>query len=201
MVSKTSICNLGLSHLAVGREINNLETETTAEAQAMRRVYDTCLQVVLRDFDWPFATKFAALALIEEDPTSEWAYSYQYPADCLNFRRILSGIRNESNDTSVPYRLAYGDDGQIILTDKDEAECEYTILVEDPSKYPPDFVMAFSFLLAGTAGVRITAGDPNKLSDRAMQMYSYLIKKAQGNSRNEERKEPSPDAEMIRVRG
>src|SRR5665648_440114 len=98
MSSATEICNMALGHLASGKEIANLETERSAEAIACRRFFDSARDAVLRDFSWPFATKIKALSLIEEDPNSEWAYSYRYPTDCLNFRRILSGTRTDTRD-------------------------------------------------------------------------------------------------------
>lgn len=87
MSSSTEISNMALSHLAISREIAALDTERSQEAQACRRFYETVRKTVLRDYPWPFATKFATLALVEDDPNSEWDFSYRYPSDCLNARR------------------------------------------------------------------------------------------------------------------
>src|SRR5688572_11149621 len=111
MASETEIANLALSHLGVGKEIANLETERSQEAVACRRFYDTARDATLRDFSWPFATKIAVLGLIEADPNDEWDYSYRYPSDCLQLRRILSGVRNDTRDSRVPFKLAHDDSG------------------------------------------------------------------------------------------
>ena len=92
MASKTEIGNLALSHIGIGKEVANIETEQSAEASALRRVYDTALRKTLRDFNWPFARVIADLGLIEEDPTDEWDFSYRVPSDCVSFRRIPSGV-------------------------------------------------------------------------------------------------------------
>ena len=200
MASKTEIANLALSHLAVDKEIANLETESSKEASSARRFYDTARDMILRDFSWPFATKIAALSLIEEEPNTEWAFSYRYPTDCLYLRRILSGVRNDSRDTRAPYREAQDDAGIIIFTDEDDAQAEYTVKTDNPQIYPPDFTLAFSYLLASLMAPRVTAGDPYKLGQRALAMYQAMKAKAENTARNEEQAEEEPDSEFIRAR-
>ena len=90
MASKTEICNLAISHLGVGKEIANFETERSEVAAACRRYYDIALQTMLTEFDWGFATRYVTLGLEEIEPNSEWRYSYRYPHDCLKVRRIIS---------------------------------------------------------------------------------------------------------------
>jgi len=61
MSSKTEISNMALSHLGVGYEIQNIETEQSQEATACRRYYDIALQTTLTDYPWPFAIVTSAL--------------------------------------------------------------------------------------------------------------------------------------------
>lgn len=198
--SKTEIANISLAHLGVGKEIANLDTENSAEANTMRRFYDTARDEVLRDFNWSFTTKFATLAEVEEDPTDEWSYSYRYPSDCLKLRRILSGTRNDSRQSRVPYKVAQDSEGLLLYTDMEDAEIEYTVRVEDTSLYPADFTMAFSYKLAFYAAPRLAAGDPFGLGQRCMQLYGMSLAKAANTSLNEEQVEEEPDAQWIRAR-
>lgn len=200
MASKVGIVNLALGHLAVGKEIANLETEKSEEARAGRRFYDVALKVVLRDFPWPFATRITALALVEEEPNTEWGYSYRYPSDCLYFRRILSGLRNDSRQSRAPYRVARDASGLLIFTDQQDAEAEYTILANAPQFYPPDFELALSYYLASLMAPHVTGGDHFKLGERALQLYSLHLSTAQSNAGNEEQAEEEPEAESIRAR-
>jgi hypothetical protein len=200
MASDTEICNLALTHIGVGAEIANLATDKGQEAQACRRVYDTCLKKALRDFEWPFASKVLALALVTADPTSEWSFSYQYPTDCLHFRKILSGKRNDSRQSRIPYKFSYGDSGQVIFTDKSNAEGEYTVYVSDPARFPPDFQMALSLLIGAYISPRLTKGDPFKVGDRCLKLYEYEISRAKATAVNEEQGEEEPDSEFIRGR-
>jgi len=200
MASATEICNLAISHIGSTKRISNIDTEQSTEAALFRVFYSTTLDLVLRDYRWPFASKIEALALISEDPNTEWRYSYSYPTDCVEIRRILSGVRNDSRDTRSPYKLAHSSAGRIIFSDVDEAECEYTLRVTDPQLFPPDFILALSFRLAAYIAPALTAGDPFKLGERAMRMYQMEISKATATSFNEEQPEQLPDSEFIRAR-
>lgn len=200
MASKTQICNLAISHIGVGKEIANVDTDKGDEASACRRYYETCRDVALRDFPWPFATVVESLALIEEDPNDEWAYSYRYPTDCILFRRILSGIRNDSRQTRVPFRIINDSSGRLIYCDAEDAVAEYTKKETNPDLYTPDFYLALSFLIAAHIAPRLTAGDPFKLGDRAARMYEIQISRAKAMAKNEEQVEEDPESEFIRGR-
>lgn len=200
MADKTGICNMSISHLAVSKEIANVETERSAEASACRRFYQPALDEALRDFPNPYLTVIEPLALVEEDPNDEWAYSYRYPSDCSKAIRILSGIRNDSPDTRVPYRIIKDDQGALILTDKEDAELEYVQESTDPNVWAADFVMAFSLLLAFYIAPRVTAGDPFKLGERAYRAYILSIAKSRANAVGEQQDEPPPESDSIRAR-
>lgn len=200
MATKTEIANLALSHLGVGKEISNLDTDSSSEGSVCRRFYDTCLEATLRDFPWPFATKIAALGLVEEDPNDEWGYSYRYPSDCLKLRRILSGLRTDTNDTRSPYKVSRDSAGLLIFSDQEDAELEYTLLNLDPEQYPADFVLALSFRMAHYIAPTVTSGDPFGLGQRAMQMYEYEISRAARTGINEEQPDIEPRSELERVR-
>jgi hypothetical protein len=198
--SKTDIANMAISHLGVGKEIGNLDTENSQEANSCRRFYDTAREAVLRDAPWPFATTRRALALIATDPNDEWNYSYRYPSDCLFLRRILSGVRNDSRQSRAPYKLERDAAGQILFTDVQDAVAEYTIREEDVVRFPPDFSIALSYRLAVYVAPRLTAGDPFKLGVNAMNMYRIEIAQVRASAFDEEQPEEPPESEFIRAR-
>ena len=200
MATKTEIANLALSNLGVGREIANIETENSQEANACRRFYDQARETTLRDFNWPFATKEVALGLVASNPTEEWTYSYRYPSDCLKLRRIFSGLRNDTRQSRVPYKIVRDDTGKLIYTDQISASMEYTINETDASRFDQDFVMALSFRLAAYMAPRLTSGDPFKMGERAYKLYVYEITKAQASAANEIQDEEKPQAEWINDR-
>lgn len=200
--SKEDICNLALSHVASGEEIQNLDTDKGQEAQACRRFYDLCIQGTLRDFpSWPFATRITSLALVTTQPNQEWSYSYRYPSDCLFAKRILSGLRMDTEGSRIPYRLIGDNAGQLILCGIDSAQFEYTAYVDDPTLYPPDFILASSLRLAIYIAPRLTAGDQFKLRATAVQLYTAELERAKVNAANEMQSDLNPQSEFIRARG
>lgn len=200
MASATEICNLALSHLGVAKEIANLETERSPEAAACRRFYDLAIKAIFRDFPWPFATQIQALALVETSPNSEWGYSYRMPSDCASFRRILSGQRVDTPETRVPYRVIQDSAGQLILSDQPNVVGEYTIFIDDPARFPSDFVLAAALRLAALIAPRVTAGDQFKLGQQAFQAYLYFMSVAKTSALHEEQPDASPLSEFTRAR-
>lgn len=200
MTSKVAICNMALSHLGNAVEIADLDTEPSAEASACRRFFDETVDAVLRDFDWGFARLYQPLALVTENPNTEWRYEYQLPSDCVRFRKILSGLRNETRQSRVPFELNNGASGATIFTDQAEAVGKYTRRITDTERFPVDFVLAVSFRLAHYIAPRVTGGDPFQLSNRALQLYQAEIAKAQAASEHEQQPDEEPDSQFGRFR-
>lgn len=215
-ITAENICNMALGHLKIGKEISDLsdDGDRSAEASACRLYYDTCRQIVMSDFKWPFATSQVALALVEEDPFpvvttdddgnetswSEWAFSYRYPADASSIVRLLSGVRNESRSDRIPYRIMRDADGKLILTDLEDAYCEFIVNEDTEDRFDAGFAMALSLKLAIYIAPRLTGGDPFKLRDACIKLYQVELSSAQASALNEEQMEEDPEAESIRAR-
>lgn len=105
--SLEAICNLALSHLGIAKTVTVLATDATPESIACNQFMEQVIDEVLRDFPWPFATSYATLLLVEEDPTVEWDYSYRLPSDCRFVRRIVQddSSRNETRQSRAPFRI------------------------------------------------------------------------------------------------
>jgi hypothetical protein len=202
-------------HIGNSKTIANVETEVSKEAAACRIFYDDVLEEILKARHWPFAKKFATLALVEEDPTVEWKYAYRYPSDCLEVRRIIDDSVSSSNldelggdrstpertgDYHEPYVIGQDDSGLLIYTNKDTAQIEYTIRVESIVRWPSDFKMALSFLLGFYVAPVLTGGDPFKMGARCFEMYKMKLEDAGANAGNEEQQKANPDSEFIRTR-
>jgi hypothetical protein len=191
---------MALSHLGSGTEIEVLQNEKSQEAKACRRFYLPALKLTLRAFRWPFAKRFVTLGLVAEKPTSEWMYSYRYPSDCLDFRRILSGSRTDTQDTKVPYLLAGDAAGSLIFTDLIQAQCEYSALVTNTLRFPPDFDMALSYRVASLIAPRLVQGDFPKKVEALLALYQREIDIAVEGAANEEAPDIEPDSEFVRCR-
>jgi len=199
-MTSTEICNLAVFHLGTGKEIANVETENSQEANACRRYYEVARDEMLRDYPWPFASTTVALGLVEADPNDEWGYSYRYPANCVRIRRILGGERNENRQEREPYKIGRDGTGSLIYTDMDDAEIEYTYRETDTGRYPSDFCMALAYRIAGYIAPRLSGGDPLRLGQLMERMFDMSITKAQKNASNEQQEEEEPESEFARAR-
>jgi len=207
MSTNTEISNLAISFLGIGHEIQDLDTDRSQEAAICRTWFDVALESTQSDFLWPFTTKYASLQLIENAPMSEfadsfqeWQYSYQYPSDCISFRKILSGTRNDNRQSRIPFEIIASDTGMQIYTDMQFAIGKYSKKVTENQVFSPQFVIALAMRLAGYVAPGITGGDPFKKGDTAMKMYQMEGSKAESNFINQNQDEEVPDSEFIRAR-
>jgi hypothetical protein len=198
MQINTDMCNMALAHISDSIELADAETDRTKAGRTCRQFYPNALEECIRDFPWPKFTVTEALALIE-NPSTEWTYAYRRPAKCMFFRRILSGDRNDSS-SYVAYDVVRDDAGEIILTDQQYAIGEWSVLIDDPTKWDADFRMAFTLLLASYIAPKVTGGDKFKLGDKALQKYSAWISKARNNARNEIKRDRTLESGFTRAR-
>lgn len=199
METLTEICNLTLGHLGASKSVANAETENSAEANTFRRFYEPVRDATLKDFNWPFATNTAELGLVVENPTIEWDYAYQYPSDCINMQRIVSGNRNETVDDMIKYKIARFSGQKVIFTDEPNATAQYTMKITDPQEFPADFVLALSLHLAFMMGPHIAKSD-TRLVESAERKYVNYISMAKAQALNEERPDSPPEASYILAR-
>lgn len=199
MASIVEICNMAISHLGTGKEISVI-TESSEEANACNRFYETARDGVIEDYPWPFARTFATLNLIEEDPTDEWSYAYRYPTDCLRINRIQNERSFETRQSRVDYIIGSDASGRIIYTNKESAKIEYTRKIETVTLQSASFNLALSFRLAMFVAPRLTKGDPTKIKADMQQMYMAELDKVRANAINEEQYNEEVDSALIRAR-
>lgn len=200
MSAVIDICNLALRHITVGKTIASL-TERSAEAIACNALYPQVRDETLRDFEWPFATAVESLALVGTSMAPGWAFTYQYPADCIRIRQLTNPILcGHRLPLDIAYRLRTSGTDTLIDTNLEEASAEYTVRADDPSRYPPDFVQTVALLLASYLAPSITGGDPGKLGARALQLYQWRVAGALTNAANEERRGESRYSDLLSTR-
>ncbi len=195
MASEVEIGNLALGYVGVAHEISSL-TEGSTEAEQVNRFYAATRDQVLRDFPWPFARRYVALALVEEDPNDDWAYSYRYPTDCVRALRLVDGHRIQT--TRIPWEIASDDTGRLIYTDQDDAVLRYIKRIEDPEQFDPSFVEALAWRLGSKLAIPLSRS--TKERDYAFERYRVEISVAKANAANEGEVDDDPEPESIRAR-
>ena len=196
-ISKTFIARLALSALGNKSRIENVDTENSVEAKECKLWYDFAREEALEAFDWSFARKRATLAEHSVDPPEEWAYRYQYPADCLAMRFI----ENPAGPTAdpVPYIVEDASDGTpSILANLDSAVAVYTFNQQNTTRFSRHFCRTMAYFLARDIAIALTG--KRTLRDDMVAAAATMIVGASAQNSNE-RQDPKPrDAEYIRAR-
>lgn len=175
MASAVDIANIALSHLGADAVVTSLSPpDGSVESGHCARFLPIARQAALATHAWSFAARRVALAELSNDST-EWAYKYQVPSDCLRARKILA-----LDDSDDPERngAIFDKFNDALYTNQPEATLIYTVDVTDTTKYPGDFVSALGALLAsylagplikGTDGLRIGQALMEKAMDALRQ--------------------------------
>lgn len=202
MASKAEIVNRAASRVGVSQLVQDVDSETTPLANQAKLHYEPTLQRLLRAYDWPFATRCLALALVSEAPTLDWAFAYRYPADCLKARRLVTGMRPAARALPPPaWQIASDASGRLIFTDQPEAVLEYTRRVDDPVQLDPLFAEAFRLALALEFGPALAKGTFGaSLRQQIEREFDLAWSAAQAAAANEEQTDPAPESEFIRAR-
>lgn len=183
-ISAVTICNMALSNIGTRSNIESLD-EASAEAAQCKLWYDYARKQSLEAFDWNFARKRITLALDSEDADGiDWAYRYQYPADCLRARRIINP--NGYTDDAVPFDVEISTDGQrkTIVTNLQDASLIYTFNQTREDFFEPLFVKALSHLLGSYVAYPLTTKE--QVMSTQYQLYQQMLGFASMTNANEQ---------------
>jgi hypothetical protein len=208
--SLTDIAQLALIHCGVSKQIQNVITERSLEAQACRGVQDIARQTTLRATPWLFAKKFASPALVAgPNPmaTVEWMYAYQLPPDALRMIRFVSTrLNNDTRQSRIPYTEVGSSSGILVYSNwpgnfnNVPVTIQYTYDNQDLPLWSSDFVLAMSYYMAYLIAPVLTAGDPYQLQARLMAAHIQAYTKASDSNANEEQRPEEPQSEFVRAR-
>lgn len=131
-------CNLALSRVGVSQQVTDLSVdedgipaENSQEAVQLRLHYSEAIRATLRDFPWPFATKYAELTLLEGTVNApvngDWTFAYRQPGDSVFDRRIVTERNGAIDPTPPPFGHGVDEDGGVIYANEPDAELEYTV--------------------------------------------------------------------------
>jgi hypothetical protein len=128
VASTTRVVNEALLEIGSTKVLTNYCTQGTIEAQVARILYEPSVRATLHAFPWPFATKYAVLALAATQPTDQdWAFSYRQPIDCIFERRIVVDRGPGVDPKGPPFELSSDASGGLIFTNEPNAVLEYTM--------------------------------------------------------------------------
>lgn len=169
MSSEVDICNLALAHLGDSATVASISpAESTAQAAHCARFYPIARDRLLALHPWGFATRRAALALLEsEAATTPWSYTYAAPNQLLTMLAVLADDATEDGESQPFERETKADGTEVVLTNQEDAVGRYTVLVTDTTKFSPLFVDCLAWLLASDLAGPIVKGDAGTAAARA----------------------------------
>ena len=178
------ICNKALSRLGIRQRITTLATDAAngmAEAVACNDWYATARDLVLADFDWPFARVKADLsAATGEAAWDGWAYIHVLPSSPVLVSPLFllpKGVppRKLTSSMREPFQIVKSsqNDSMIVLSDQPTPTLYYTAQITDTTKFAVDFEDAVVWRLAMEICVPLNAD--MKKGDYARQRYEKSV--------------------------
>lgn len=197
MVDRVEICNMSAGQVKAGT-ISTFE-ELSVLAQYCRTYYVIARQEALAAYNWSFARRRYDLALLEENPTSQWLFRYGYP-ECIKVREIeYYGAVKPA--TPIPFEVELDSTGQVktILTNEKDAKAICTVDVENEALFSFEFVVMFMWKLASYLAIPMGAGaDEMK---RCLTIFNSKKGESEASDANEGQDVTEPDGEFITSRG
>lgn len=148
--SKTGLCNLAVSHLGSGIQINSIDTPKTKPESTCAIWYDVTRRKLLKLVMPNFALQRRIVGQLATDPAFGWGYAYEYPSDCLKLLGI-GEVQHKQNDYAIETISIGNAKRKAILTNKvfDEG-MKIRILadVTDVNAMDDEFKILFSLYLA-----------------------------------------------------
>ncbi len=194
--SVTGIANLALNRSGVTAWIDNIEGPSF-EAQAVKRIWQHCVDDTLTSFRWPFATMRARLTEIETgEESATYAYSWALPEDFLQALEVIQvGYPNPRERDRPEYHIEYWQQQRVLLSNHSDLELIYIGRVEDPNLFDPAFVETLAWRMARELALSL-ANSP-KLSAHAEQRFWLSLDQAKGRVGGQHQAPPVPDPEWI----
>ena len=202
MSSEIDICNLALARLGDEATVASIDPpEGSAQAEQCARFYSIARDTLLEMHDWRFSVKRVMLALSAASDTWEWAYAYAVPANYLRLLKVLPQTGSAQDDTESFDQMVDADDGQVILTNCEEASLIYTTRVTDTTRFSPLFVDALGWLLASYLAGPIIKGDAGKAESKAcLAHFGMTLAQAKISDANQRKIEPTHSPSWMAVR-
>jgi len=218
MSSKVQIANLALQQLGMN-PISALTDNQNPTVRAINHAFDPTRDALFGEHRWPFATTIGVLAeltttevendggfLVEgflstpflsvgrtPDPDSlvaGWLYVYAYPSKAATVWAVFNEATAEEKDTQeFDTVFLPGPNKRAIVSNLEEAYCEYTYKVQDTSIWSSTFIVAFSFRLAAMMAHTLL-GDVQK-GLKLMEISNAYVNEAKRVSWSEKVKKPS----------
>ena len=195
MASNVQIAKLALQHIGDRWDITALD-DASPEAEQVSLIFDDTRDALLRAHPWGFAKKFTSPAALSGTVPGNWDYMYTYMTDALTVRGIIDPTKE---NLTIKFEVARNSSGaKVILTNQEDPEFVYTQAITDPNEFDPQFVLAFSYMLASRLAIPLT-GD-GSIAQAMLQQALISVGAAEETDSNEGVEPDKPEASWITAR-
>lgn len=193
---RLEIYNMALGF--VGTRSIGSPNEKTPEAIQCELYWNSARRSTLRDYPYRFAVRRMLLPEKEMPAVyeKEWGHAYSLPDTVLKVVRVHDGHRRGLN--KVPYVIQSGNEGELLLTDVEQAIVDAVVDVEDIQQWDDSFVAAMARKLACLICVPLCKGE-SKLNGLT-QLYQASVPIAEGADISESY-DRKPDDAWLKARG
>ena len=152
---------------------------------------------MLRAHPWGFAKAYESPAALTGTVPANWDYMFTYLTDAVRIRGVVDP-QTDREDT-IRFEVARNSAGnKVILTNAASPEFIYTKRITDPNDFDPEFIIAFSYMLASRLVMPLT-GDPELMTPFLQQAYA-VTSQAEETDSNELIEADKADAGWITAR-
>jgi len=144
-LSGIALCSRAL--LKIGGDTIISFDEGTAEAEIAANLYPTARDALLSAHPWSFARAQARLARLTAEPTADFAFAFQLPADLLRAVSAGGPDRGRGLCFRVAERRLHADAPEVVLT---------YVFRPDEADFPPFFDQALIARLAAEFCIPLT---------------------------------------------
>ena len=192
------VAGMALGHVGSSASIADLATERSPEADQCRKFLTPAILATLESFDWPEATSYVTLALVEETPNGDWDFSYRYPSGMVKVRRIVTEL-GRLDPNPPPFRVGLDAQGLLVYTNEAEVVVECTADISARlSIFPALLVDAVSWKLAEYIAPALSR--VKGIMDVVKGGYLMSLDRARVKAAQEQQQEREPEADHIRAR-
>lgn len=193
------IIQMALAEVGETTTVASLTSPVTKAEKLAVLFYERTRDLVLRRVAPRFATRRAALVLLEDHERDGWAYCYQLPTDLLRVLAVDLGYRGGHLAPAADPRWAIEADnlgtGRILCCDVEDAQLVYIARMEDPAAWDPSFTEAIVWALAAKLAMPLSVKP--ELAQKAVAMARQALEEASADTANESNPDPLPDSEFI----
>lgn len=203
MATEIDICNQALALLGERADVTSIKpVEGGRFAERCARDYPIARNLVLEAYPWSFATRRAALAVLQSEYCG-WDYAYARPGDALS---IVAIVEADDRYFDAPREFVCETDpstgNQIILTDLEDAYARYTVRVTNTTLYSEFVCQAITYKLAALLSGNVIKGTPGQtVAKNLEQQYVNAIALAKDYDQRQRRRDPDLRSTWTKKRG